>query len=78
MNEWTDDEQTNRTLLYIPQNGFFDTFVFPTLYGNIFVCTKSLLPSLLFAIQRLQVIWWRNEKARPKNFNAVSHNHVRS
>ena len=26
----------------------------------------------------LQVIWWRNEKARPKNFNAVSHNHVRS
>ena len=25
-----------------------------------------------------QVIWWRNEKARPKHFNAVSHNHVRS
>ena len=25
-----------------------------------------------------QVIWWRNEKARPNNFNAVSHNHVRS
>ena len=24
------------------------------------------------------MIWWRNEKARPKNFNAVSHNHVRS
>ena len=26
----------------------------------------------------LQVIWWRNEKAWPKIFNAVSHNHVRS
>ena len=25
-----------------------------------------------------QVIWWRNEKARPKSFNAVSHNHVQS
>ena len=25
-----------------------------------------------------QVIWWRNEKARPKNFNAESHNHARS
>ena len=25
----------------------------------------------------IQVIWWRNEKARPKNFNAVSHNNVR-
>ena len=25
-----------------------------------------------------QVIWWLNEKARPKNCNAVSHNHVRS
>ena len=24
----------------------------------------------------IQVIWWRNEKAQPKNFNAVSHNHV--
>ena len=25
-----------------------------------------------------QVIWWRNEKARPKKFNAISHNYVRS
>ena len=24
-----------------------------------------------------QVIWWRNKKAWPKNFHAVSHNHVR-
>ena len=28
--------------------------------------------------EHYQVIWWRNEKARPKNFNAISHNHVRS
>ena len=26
----------------------------------------------------LLLIFWRNEKAQPKNFNAVSHNHVRS
>ena len=32
----------------------------------------------LFAESNLQVIWWRKEKARPKNFNAVSHNHLRS
>ena len=31
-----------------------------------------------FPFHAIQVIWWRNEKARPKNFNAVSHNHVRS
>ena len=55
---------------------------------DYFTCNCQVMGSYMYNTQIIveprlysfgcQVIWWRNEKARPKNFNAVSHNHVRS